>query len=103
MKKFLSALLVLTLVFGACSLTACELLDGVLASLGYTKTTAATTPTVPDEPEFSKDLAFELMLMARAILLLASELVPTLIYTFLTNMRESPLPPSVTMLFRKTK
>lgn len=60
MKKFLSALLVLTLVFGACSLTACELLDGVLASLGYTKTTVATTPTVPDEPEFSKDLAFEL-------------------------------------------
>ncbi len=54
MKRFLSFLLVLTLIFCTCSLTACEFFDGLLKMIGV------ETEEEEDTPKVSKGLEFEL-------------------------------------------
>lgn len=62
MKKILSLLLVLTLVLGATSLTACQVLDEVLGSLGYTK-----TQPEPELPKYSEGLDLKLNVTAKSL------------------------------------
>ena len=50
MKRFLSIVLILVLVLGMCSFTACDLLDDEKDSADTTTTTTTTTTTPPINP-----------------------------------------------------
>ena len=65
MKKFISIFLCFALILSFCSLVACQI-DGDKTEPSTKPSTTTTTSTLPDEPEFSEGLKYQLINNGRA-------------------------------------